>query len=201
MFPRCNRLYFGMLRRYKATASEYRRCNDYRYSDAARQQRRSIDAATELVLRCCVYWPNRLGWRQKVLQPPSMFILLSWWCPLGHGKRHLPAKQIFSAVRLTPILTYLSSRWTVPLSTQEWKLLYLGFDFEFCIVSLLVMLKYVGFFYIMYDPFIFPTKSFPKIRSINCDRDGFMCWSWAKMSQFILLSLRLSGIEFSLVSD
>ncbi len=28
---------------------------------------RSADALTELVLRCCVYWPNRLGWRQKVL--------------------------------------------------------------------------------------------------------------------------------------
>jgi hypothetical protein len=57
------------------------------YSDAAQLQRRSTDAVTELVLRCCDYWPNRLGWRQKVLQPPSMFMLLSWWCPLGHDKR------------------------------------------------------------------------------------------------------------------
>ncbi len=37
------------------------------------------------------------------------------WCPLGHDKRHLPAKQIFIAVRLIPILTHLSSGWTVPL--------------------------------------------------------------------------------------
>jgi hypothetical protein len=30
---------------------------------------------------------------------------------------------------------------------------------------------------------------------------GFMCQSWAKMSKCISLSLRLSGIEFSLVTD
>jgi hypothetical protein len=37
------------------------------------------------------------------------------------------------------------------------------------------------FFYlcIIYDP--------PKIRSIDSDRDGFMCKSWAKMSNFIPL--------------
>ncbi len=56
-----------------------------------------------------------MGWRQKVLQPPRMLMLLSWWCPFGHDKRHLPATQIFIAVRLIPILTPLSSRWTVPL--------------------------------------------------------------------------------------
>jgi hypothetical protein len=49
--------------------------------------------------------------------------------------------------------------------------------------------------HILYDPFIhilFAKNCFSKILSINCDRDGFM---------FILISLRLSGIEFSLVSD
>jgi hypothetical protein len=56
-------------------------------------------------------------------------------------------------------------------------------------------------FKIIIDSFIFPKNSFSKIPSINCDRDGFMCWSWAKMSQIILLSLRLGRIEFSLVSD
>ncbi len=86
------------------------------YSDTAQLQRRSTDAVKELVLRCCVYWPNRLGWRQKVIQPPSMFMLISWWCPLGHDKRHLPAIQIFIAVPLIPILNHLSSRWTVPLT-------------------------------------------------------------------------------------
>ncbi len=50
-----------------------------------------------------------------ILQPPRMLMLLSWWCPLGHDKRHLPATQIFIAVRLIPILTHLSSGWTVPL--------------------------------------------------------------------------------------
>jgi hypothetical protein len=40
---------------------------------------------------------------------------------------------------------------------------------------------------------------FPKIRPINSGRDGFMWKSWAKMSKLIPLSLRLSGIEFSLV--
>jgi hypothetical protein len=34
---------------------------------------------------------------------------------------------------------------------------------------------------------------------VNSGRDGFMWKSWAKMSKFIPLSLRLSGIEFSLV--
>ena len=42
---------------------------------------------------------------------------------------------------------------------------------------------------------------FSKIRTINSGRDGFMWKSWAKMSKFIPLSLRLSGMEFSLVSD
>ncbi len=96
-----------------------RRCSDaviiLGYSDAIKLQRRSTDAVTELVLRCCVYWPNRLGWRQKVLQLSSTFMILSWWCPLGHGKWHLPAIQFILAVRLIPILTHLSSRWTVPL--------------------------------------------------------------------------------------
>ncbi len=101
-----------------------RRCSDaviyiLGYSDAIKLQRRSSAAVKELVLRCWVYWPNRLGWRQTVLQPPSMFMLLSWWCPLGHGKRHLPAIQIFIVVRLIPILTHLSSRWTVPLSYKK----------------------------------------------------------------------------------
>jgi hypothetical protein len=55
------------------------------------------------------------------------------------------------------------------------------------------------FFQIIYDPLIFADYRFSKIRSINSDRDGFMCQSWAKMSKFIPLSLRLSEIEFSLV--
>ncbi len=54
---------------------------------------------------------------------------------------------------------------------------------------------------IIYEPFLFSKNSFSKILSIHCDRDGFICWSWAKMPEFILLSLRLSGIEFSLVSE
>ncbi len=54
-------------------------------------------------------------------------------------------------------------------------------------------------FKIIYDPLIFANNRFSKIRSINSNRDGFMCQSWAKMSKFIPLSLRLSGIEYSLV--
>jgi hypothetical protein len=42
---------------------------------------------------------------------------------------------------------------------------------------------------------------FSEIRSNNCAREGFKSQSWAKMSTFIPLSLRLRGIEFSLVSD
>ncbi len=47
----------------------------------------------------------------------------------------------------------------------------------------------------IYDPLIFVKNSFSKIWSINYDRDGFMCRSWSKMSKFIPLSLRLSGIK------
>ena len=57
------------------------------------------------------------------------------------------------------------------------------------------------FLKIIYDPKIFANNRFSKIRTINSGRDGFMWKSWAKMSKFIPLSLRLSGIEFSLVSD
>jgi hypothetical protein len=60
--------------------------------------------------------------------------------------------------------------------------------------------KIVLFFFIC-EPFIWANTSFSKVRSNNCARDGFKSQSWAKMSKFIPLSLRLSGIEFSLVSD
>jgi hypothetical protein len=55
------------------------------------------------------------------------------------------------------------------------------------------------FIFFIYEHFILANTSFFEIRSINGARDGFMCQSWGKMSKFILLSLRLSGIEFSLV--
>jgi hypothetical protein len=54
-------------------------------------------------------------------------------------------------------------------------------------------------FKILYDPQIFVNNRFSKIRSINSGRDVFMWKSWAKISKFIPLSLRLGGIEFSLV--
>ncbi len=57
------------------------------------------------------------------------------------------------------------------------------------------------FFFFIYKPFTWANTSFSEIRSINCARNGLMCQSWAKMSKFIPLSLRLSGIEFSLVWD
>jgi len=59
-----------------------------------------------------------------------------------------------------------------------------------------------NFFYlkkIICDPFIFVNNRFSKILSIYSYKEGFMSQSWAKMSNFITLSLRLSGIEFSLV--
>ncbi len=55
------------------------------------------------------------------------------------------------------------------------------------------------FLFFIYEPFIYANTRFSEIRSINGARDGFMCQAWAKMSKFILLSLKLSGIEFSLV--
>ncbi len=57
------------------------------------------------------------------------------------------------------------------------------------------------YFFLICEPFIWANASFSQIRSNNCTRDGFKSQSWAKMSKFIPLSLRLSGIEFSLVSD
>ncbi len=48
---------------------------------------------------------------------------------------------------------------------------------------------------------MWPNTSFLKIQSFKCFRDDFMCWFRVKMLNFIPLSLRLSGIEFSLVSD
>jgi hypothetical protein len=54
-------------------------------------------------------------------------------------------------------------------------------------------------FLIIYDPQIFANIRFSKIRSINSGRDDIMCKSWAKMSKFIPLGLRLCRIEFSLV--
>jgi hypothetical protein len=54
---------------------------------------------------------------------------------------------------------------------------------------------------IINDPLIFAKNSFSKIKYINRDRDDFMCPFWVKMSKFIPLSLRLSGIKFCLVSD
>jgi hypothetical protein len=52
---------------------------------------------------------------------------------------------------------------------------------------------------IIFDHLIFANNRFSKMQSIESGRDGFMCQSWAKMSKFIPLSLRLSVIEFSLV--
>ena len=40
---------------------------------------------------------------------------------------------------------------------------------------------------------------FPKFDPLRAAENGFMWKSWAKMSKFIPLSLRLSGIQFSLV--
>jgi hypothetical protein len=58
----------------------------------------------------------------------------------------------------------------------------------------------ISFLQIKFVPFIyFSNNMFSKIQSINSDRDGLMSPSWAKMSKFIPLSLKLSGIEFSLV--
>ncbi len=57
------------------------------------------------------------------------------------------------------------------------------------------------FLYIIYYSFISANNRFSKIWSIIRDRDGCMCQSWAKMSNFIPLSLRPCGIEFSLVLE
>ncbi len=57
------------------------------------------------------------------------------------------------------------------------------------------------FLFYVINPLIFAKNRFSKIPYFNSDRDGFMCPYWAKMSKFIPLSLRLSGIEFCLVSD
>ncbi len=123
--------------------------------------------------------------------------------------------------------TRILSRVSVPLKVHKIEIFF-GFDFEIKILqkkifdwasigggmiyprSLKTMRNEKNFWawstkiffvFFIYESFLWANTSFSKIRSINCVRDGFMCWSWAKLSKFILLSLRLSGIEFSLVSD
>jgi hypothetical protein len=59
----------------------------------------------------------------------------------------------------------------------------------------------IFFFFFNYGPSIWPYTSFLKIQSMKCSRNDFMCRFGVKMSNFIPLSLRLSGIEFILVSD
>ncbi len=102
--------------------------------EAAQLQRRSTDAmmipvdvltthfgihgcctATASEFRRCNQISPTLLWRQKVIMSLTTFMKLSWWCPLGQGKWHLPAKEYIIMDRLIPILTHLSSHWTVPL--------------------------------------------------------------------------------------
>ncbi len=91
--------HFGIHWGCAATASEFRRCNQI--------------SPTLLSLLT-----HRSGWRQKVIMPLSTFMLLSWWCPLGQSKGQLPAREDIIMDRLIPILTHLSSHWTVPLSQK-----------------------------------------------------------------------------------
>ncbi len=60
--------------------------------------------------------------------------------------------------------------------------------------------KNILFFFHLWTLYMSQYKFFQNLIH-NCARDGFMCQSWAKMSKFNPLSLRLSGIEFSLVWD
>ncbi len=48
----------------------------------------------------------------------------------------------------------------------------------------------LGQIFFEFDPFIFAYNSFSKIRSINSDRNDFLCRSWGKMSKnlFCLVS-------------
>jgi hypothetical protein len=62
---------------------------------------------------------------------------------------------------------------------------FFGSDFEFCIISLLVMLKIVRFCKFFFDP-------------ATIGGDTIIPLS-LKLNRIDLLSLRLSGIEFSLV--
>ncbi len=56
-----------------------------------------------------------------------------------------------------------------------------------------------NFFKIIMTPLCLLKIVFPNL--IHELRQGWLCRSWDKISTFILLSLRLSGIEFPLVSD
>ncbi len=60
-----------------------------------------------------------MGQCQNVLQTLNRFMLLLWWCPLGHSKGQLPAKEYIRMDRLIPILTHLSFHWTVPLKGHQ----------------------------------------------------------------------------------
>jgi hypothetical protein len=93
--------HFGILRRCAATASEFRRCNQI--------------SPTLLSLLT-----QQVGMASKSSNALRTFMLLSWWCPLGQSKGHLPAREDIIMDRLIPILTHLSSHWTVPLRIHQW---------------------------------------------------------------------------------
>jgi hypothetical protein len=90
---------------------------------------------------------------------------------------------------LASILNLVLFHWQLCLNIKVLKKLFLngpllGEVGLYCIVLRLRGIKIIFnigqiFFtylnHIQYDPFIFAKHSFSKIRSINCDRDGFMC--------------------------
>ncbi len=50
---------------------------------------------------------HRLGQCQNVLRLLKTFMLLSWTCPFGAGKGHLPTRQFIKMDRLIPVSTQL----------------------------------------------------------------------------------------------
>jgi hypothetical protein len=106
-------------RRFKATASER-----HRYSDTANVtahfgiHRRRASTASER-RRCNRISPTRWCLLTQLvgMASKSTKAAENVYAPLlGQGKGHLPTREYIIMDRLIPILTPLSSHWTVPLS-------------------------------------------------------------------------------------
>jgi hypothetical protein len=52
-------------------------------------------------------WPNWLGQCKKVSRTLKTFMLVSWWCPFGAGKIHMPAREFIIRGRLILVSIHL----------------------------------------------------------------------------------------------
>ncbi len=100
--------------------------------------RRCNRKSTKLFCRWEILLTKPVGMASK--STTIMFKLLSWRCPLGHGKWHLPASTVYPCGSIDANFDLLSSRWTVPLLTSHDTVQYNYFS------KLQVYKEYIGYF-------------------------------------------------------